>query len=252
MGKAFRLDRFLCDAGIGSRSQIRNDIRRKLVTVNGETALKPEQKIDPDTDQVCYRGKAVQYTAFVYYMLNKPAGCVSATEDASCRTVLDCLDSKDRKDLFPVGRLDKDTEGLLLLTNDGALAHYLLSPRRHVPKTYYARIDGLVREEHKERFAKGLDIGDEKPALPAGLEILSAGPESEIRVTVTEGRFHQVKRMFQAVGCTVTYLKRISMGPLQLDGRLRPGEYRMLTPEETAALQAAAAGKEMAEFSQNT
>lgn len=237
MAKAMRLDKFLCEMGFGSRSQIKNDLKKKQVTVNGQTAIRPEQRIDPESDSVCYKGQPVQYAAYVYYLLNKPAGCVSATEDASCKTVLDYLTGVARKDLFPVGRLDKDTEGLLVLTNDGNLAHRLLSPKKHVPKTYYAKVAGCVQEEHIAQFAEGISIGDEKPTLPARLEILSSGESSEILLTITEGRFHQVKRMFQAIGCEVTYLKRVSMGGLQLDGSLAPGEYRALTEEEVALLQ---------------
>lgn len=237
MAKAMRLDKFLCEMGFGSRSQIKNDLKKKQVTVNGEIATRPEQKIDPETDSVCYKGQAVQYLAYVYYLLNKPAGCVSATEDVSSKTVLDYLTDVTRKDLFPVGRLDKDTEGLLVLTNDGDLAHRLLSPKKHVPKTYFAKIAGCVKEEHIAQFEKGISIGDEKPTLPARLEILSSGAESEILLTITEGRFHQVKRMFQAIGCEVTYLKRVSMGGLQLDPSLAPGEYRALTEEEVTLLQ---------------
>lgn len=170
-------------------------------------------------------------------MLNKPAGCVSARTDGQCRTVLDLIVSKKRKDLFPVGRLDKDTEGLLLITNDGKLAHRLLSPRHHVDKTYEAKIQGRVTEEHVKRFREGLDIGEERLTLPALLEILSSGEISCIRVTIQEGKYHQIKRMFHAAGCEVLYLKRLSMGSLTLDESLQPGEYRPLTEEELAELQ---------------
>ena len=166
-------------------------------------------------------------------MLHKPAGVVSATEDNREKTVLDLVRPEDRKNgLFPVGRLDKDTEGLLLLTDDGELAHRLLSPKKHVDKTYYAKIDGQVTEEHVKQFREGLDIGDEKKTLPAVLTILLSGPVSEIEVTIHEGRFHQIKRMFEAVGCKVTYLKRLSMGSLVLDETLPPEEYRPLTEAE--------------------
>lgn len=171
-------------------------------------------------------------------MLHKPAGVVSATEDKREKTVLDLLKSEDRRDgIFPVGRLDKDTEGFLLLTDDGDLAHRLLSPRKHVDKTYYAKIAGSVTEAHIERFREGLDIGDEKKTLPAMLEILASEPEtSEIRITIHEGRFHQVKRMFEAVGCKVTYLKRLSMGAVALDETLAPGDYRPLNEKERELL----------------
>ena len=173
-------------------------------------------------------------------MLNKPAGVVSATEDKNDSTVLDLIDEKQRKDLFPVGRLDKDTEGLLLITNDGELAHQLLSPKKHVDKVYFARIDGKVTEEDVRRFAEGLEIGEEKPTLPAHLEILKREEISEIRLTIREGKFHQVKRMLAARGAPVLYLKRLSMGPLTLDAELPIGGWRELTAEETASLRCTA------------
>ena len=169
-------------------------------------------------------------------MLNKPAGVISATEDAAARTVLDLIATKKRKDLFPVGRLDKDTEGLLLITNDGELAHRLLSPKKHVDKVYFARIAGRVTEEDREAFAIGVDIGDEKLTLPAELRILCSDEVSEIELTIREGRFHQVKRMFEAVGKEVIYLKRLSMGQLVLDDSLNVGAYRELTKEELKLL----------------
>lgn len=177
------------------------------------------------------------YEDFVYIMLHKPAGVVSATEDRRERTVLDLLGDGCKRDIFPAGRLDKDTEGLLLLTNDGELAHQLLSPRKHVDKTYYVQLQGTLTEEHCTLFTRGLDIGDEKLTLPAGLKILKAGEKSEALVTIQEGRFHQVKRMFQAVGCEVTYLKRLSMGPLVLDETLERGSYRALTEQEVRQLK---------------
>lgn len=171
-----------------------------------------------------------------YYMLNKPAGVISASEDRRERTVVDLITTKKRNDLFPVGRLDRDTEGLLLITNDGDLAHRLLSPKKHVDKVYYARIDGKVTEEDQKVFAEGLDIGEEKKTLPAQLHILKSGEESEITLTIREGKFHQVKRMFHAVGKEVVYLKRLQMGSLKLDETLRPGEYRKLTEQERLIL----------------
>ena len=197
---------------------------------------RPEEKIDTERDTVLFNGMTVGYAEFEYYMLNKPAGVVSATEDRRERTVLDLIGEKRRKDLFPVGRLDKDTEGLLLITNDGELAHRLLSPKKHVDKTYYARVAGRITEEHKKIFAAGVDIGDEKPALPAELRILSSEEISEVELTIHEGRFHQVKRMFHAVGGEVLYLKRTSMGSLRLDECLEPGQYRRLTEDEIRAL----------------
>lgn len=232
-----RLDRYLCETGFGTRSEVKSLLKKGLVTVNGNPVKKPEQKIDEKTDAVVCNGRNASYAKFVYIMLHKPAGVVSATEDRRERTVLELLAEGERKDVFPAGRLDKDTEGLLLLTNDGELAHMLLSPKKHVDKTYYAKIDGEVTKEHVVRFSEGLDIGEKKPTLPAVLEILKSGDQSEIRVTLHEGKFHQVKRMFEAVGCKVTYLKRLSMGTLSLDGELKPGEYRHLTEEEVNDLK---------------
>lgn len=233
-----RLDKFLCETGFGTRSQVKELLKKGQVTVNGAVVKKPEQKIDEQKDQVICQGRAASYEKYVYYMLHKPSGVVSATEDRREKTVLDLLQPEDRKDgIFPVGRLDKDTEGFLLLTDDGDLAHRLLSPRKHVDKTYYAKIDGTVTEAHVQQFREGLDIGDEKKTLPAVLEILSSGSEtSEIRITIHEGRFHQVKRMFEAVGCKVNYLKRLSMGAVSLDETLAPGEYRPLNEKERELL----------------
>ena len=236
--RMMRLDKFLCETGFGTRSQVKDLLKKGQVTVNGAVAKKPEQKIDEHKDRVICQGKEASYQKYVYYMLHKPAGVVSATEDKREKTVLDLLKPEDRRDgIFPVGRLDKDTEGFLLLTDDGDLAHRLLSPRKHVDKTYYAKIAGSVTEAHIERFREGLDIGDEKKTLPAMLEILASEPEtSEIRITIHEGRFHQVKRMFEAVGCKVTYLKRLSMGAVALDETLAPGDYRPLNEKERELL----------------
>ena len=236
--RMMRLDKFLCETGFGTRSQVKELLKKGQVTVNGVAAKKPEQKIDEHKDQITCQGKTASYEKYVYYMLHKPAGVVSATEDKREKTVLDLLKSEDRRDgIFPVGRLDKDTEGFLLLTDDGDLAHRLLSPRKHVDKTYYAKIAGSVTEAHIERFREGLDIGDEKKTLPAMLEILASKTEtSELRITIHEGRFHQVKRMFEAVGCKVTYLKRLSMGAVALDETLAPGDYRPLNEKERELL----------------
>ena len=231
-----RLDKYLADMGLGTRSQIKKDISKGQVLVNGTVSKDAGTRIDTEKDQVSYLGQAVTYAEYEYYMLNKPAGVVSATEDRHDRTVLDLIDTKQRKDLFPVGRLDKDTEGLLLITNDGKLANQLLNPRKHVDKTYYARVRGAVTAAEQECFREGLDIGDDTLTKPAELEILSSGSESEILLTITEGRFHQVKRMFQAVGMEVLYLKRLSMGPLRLDESLPAGAWRPLTVDEIRAL----------------
>ena len=236
--RMMRLDKFLCETGFGTRSQVKDLLKKGQVTVNGAVAKKPEQKIDEHKDRLICQGKEASYEKYVYYMIHKPSGMVSATEDKREKTVLDLLKSEDRRDgIFPVGRLDKDTEGFLLLTDDGDLAHRLLSPRKHVDKTYYAKIAGSVTEAHIERFREGLDIGDEKKTLPAMLEILASEPEtSEIWITIHEGRFHQVKRMFEAVGCKVTYLKRLSMGAVALDETLAPGDYRPLNEKERELL----------------
>ena len=234
---ALRLDKYLAELGVGTRSEIKKLIRAKQVTVNGETATKPELRLD-ETDEVCLRGEKLTYTALEYYLFHKPAGCVSATEDAIHPTVLDYLSDTVRHDLFPVGRLDIDTEGLLLITNDGVLAHRLLTPARHVPKTYYAKVAGLVTGADVRHFAEGIDIGEEKPTKPAELVILSTarseGEEerTEVELAITEGKFHQVKRMFAARGATVTYLKRVRIGGLRLDESLEKGEARPLTEEE--------------------
>lgn len=226
-----RLDKFLTEMGLGTRSEVKKILKTKQITVNGEIVTKPEN------DQISYKGEPVTYCEYEYYLFYKPAGCVTATEDQLHKTVMDYLTDTVRSDLFPVGRLDIDTEGLLLITNDGALAHDLLSPAKHVEKTYYAVIDGVVTEKDVNSFENGVDIGEEKLTKPGKLRILKSEPESEIELTITEGRFHQVKRMFEAVGKKVLYLKRISMGPLQLTDDLKLGEYRPLTEEEITALK---------------
>lgn len=227
-----RIDKYLTDCGIGTRSEVKNYIKAKQITVNGEILTKPEVKIDENTAVVCFKGQPVIYEKYVYYLFHKPAGCVTAKQDNLHPTVMDYLGEEVPKDVSPVGRLDLDTEGLLLLTNDGALTHHLLSPSHHIPKTYFALLDKEVPESAVERFQEGVDIGDDKPTLPAELVLLPEGVE----LTIQEGRFHQVKRMFEAVGCRVTYLKRLSMGTLRL-GSLPKGEYRRLTKEEVEALK---------------
>lgn len=280
-----RLDKYLSNMTGESRSIIKSEIKKGNVIVNGSTVLKAENKIDEIKDEVIYKGESVAYSKYAYYMFNKPAGCVSATTDNTCKTVIDYLKNEQVSGLFPVGRLDKDTEGLLIITNDGELAHKLLSPKKHVAKKYYARIKGNLPTNVEKRFEDGLDIGDEKKTLPARIEVLQnakttestdkltgktdnmtgktdnmtgntdnitdvvisdrsdalhdEGPalfDSEVYVVITEGRYHQVKRMFKAVGCEVTYLERKSMGGLELDDTLRRGEYRKLTAEEINTL----------------
>ena len=231
-----RLDKYLADMGKGTRSEVKKAISKGLVRVNNVIVKKPETKLDTDSDHVLFDGVLVGYAKHEYYMLNKPAGVISATEDKREKTVIDLITEKKRKDLFPVGRLDRDTEGLLLISNDGELAHRLLSPSKHVDKVYYAKIDGKVTIEDVEAFQQGVDIGEEKLTRPAKLRVLKSGTQSEIELTICEGKFHQVKRMFQAVGKEVVYLKRLQMGTLILDESLKPGEYRELTEQEIADL----------------
>ena len=229
-----RLDKYLAEIGVGTRQEVKKQIRQGKAAVNGTVVKAADTEIDETCDEVTICGRNISYVSYEYYMLNKPAGVVSATEDRRDTTVIDLIKEKKRKDLFPVGRLDKDTEGLLLITNDGDLAHRLLAPKKHVDKVYYAKIDGMVTEEDVKRFAEGIDIGAEEEEMtrPAKLDIMKSAEESEIRLTIHEGKFHQVKRMFLAVGKEVTYLKRERMGTLCLDENLKPGEYRLLTEEE--------------------
>ena len=234
---AQRLDKIIASTGRWSRREVKDLVRQGRVTVDDVPARSVEEKADPEQAVIAVNGEKLNWRRYTWVMLNKPAGYLSATEDGRGATVLDLLPQDlQRQGLFPVGRLDKDTEGLLLLTNEGGLAHELLSPKKHVDKTYYAKIDGQVTEEHVKQFREGLDIGDEKKTLPAVLTILLFGPVSEIEVTIHEGRFHQIKRMFEAVGCKVTYLKRLSMGSLVLDETLPPEEYRPLTEAELEGL----------------
>lgn len=238
-----RIDKYLADCGLGTRSEVKKYIKAKQITVNGEVVAKPELKIDENADEICFKGQPITYEKYVYYLLHKPAGCVTAKQDNVHKTVMEYFPEDIRaKDIAPVGRLDLDTEGLLLFTNDGPLTHHLLSPTHHIPKTYYAILDKEVPASAIEQFKEGVDIGDDKPTLPAELVILPVeiGKEGNnvysAELTIHEGRFHQVKRMFEAVGCTVTYLKRLSMGTLTL-GELSKGEYRKLTEAEVQALQ---------------
>ena len=237
-----RLDKALSSLGCGSRKEVGAMIRAGRAAVNGQIVRDPSIKVTPAEDQLTLAGAPVRWRTGRYYMLNKPPGVVSARVDNLHETVLSLFPEKERAVLFPVGRLDKDTEGLLLITNDGALSHRLLSPKSHVSKVYEAVIDGKVTEEDRQAFAEGLDIGDDKPTLPAELTILETTEkepgifESRIRITICEGRFHQIKRMFEKVGKTVVYLKRLSMGSLELDPTLPKGSARLLTQEEKAAL----------------
>ncbi|MDO4265630.1 MAG: pseudouridine synthase [Eubacteriales bacterium] len=235
-----RLDKFLCETGAGTRSEVKKLIAKGSVSVNGMPVKDAGARISEETDRVELCGAPVLYKAFEYYMLYKPAGVISASKadlrDKNTRCVVDLIETKCRNDLFPVGRLDKDTEGLLLITNDGALAHRLLSPRKHVWKTYYAELSAPLSDEDIRRLEGGVDIGDETPTLPCEIRLTEPGNPLSIRISIREGRYHQIKRMMEACGSEVTYLKRLSMGPLMLDETLSPGAYRELKEDELAAL----------------
>ncbi|WP_405173854.1 pseudouridine synthase [Paenibacillus sp. FSL H8-0260] len=239
--KKQRLDKVLSHMGVGSRSDIRKQAKQGLITVNGAVVKDSGFHVDPYHDKIVVGGELVTYREFIYLMMNKPSGVLSATEDKRDRTVLDLLKQEYVQfEPFPVGRLDKDTVGLLLLTNDGKLAHELLSPRKHVPKTYEATVEGDVDADDVAAFAAGVELEDGYVTLPAQLTILGRERGSKvishISLIITEGKFHQVKRMFQAVGKKVTFLKRVSMGELKLDESLPLGASRELTLEELALL----------------
>ncbi len=230
-----RLDKFLVMMEVGSRSQVKDFTKKGLITVNGNLCKSSDQKINEEFDVVEYKGQILTYHKFQYYMLNKPQGVVTATQDNHDRTVMDLLNNSIcKKDLFPVGRLDKDTEGLLLITNDGELAHMLLSPKRHVDKTYLVHLSEDIDEEALQKLQTGVDIGESKPTLPAKAVKIS---DKVIHLTIHEGKFHQVKRMLKAVDNKVIHLKRLTFGSLWLDEKLEPGAYRALTEEEIRNLQ---------------
>ena len=232
-----RLDKIIAASGKYSRREVKLLVRQGRVLVDGMPARSPEDKVDPESAEIAVNGEVLPYRRYTWLMLHKPAGVLSATEDGRGKTVLDLLPPElQRQGLFPVGRLDKDTEGLLLLTNEGGLAHDLLSPRHHVDKVYYVRTAGTLTEEDCRAFAAGMALSDFQ-CLPAELEILSAGTESEALVTLREGKFHQVKRMLAQRGKPVLYLKRVKMGNLTLDPALARGEYRYLTEEELQVLR---------------
>lgn len=228
-----RLDRYLCELNIGSRSQVKEMIKKGLVSVNGQVIRSSDQKIEEQKDQVAFQGKILTFQKYVYFMLNKPRGVVSATRDNTAGTVVELLAAEGRKDLFPVGRLDKDTEGLLLLTNDGELTHRLLSPKKHVDKTYQVTMAHELSPEDIRQLEQGVDIGEDRLTLPARVQVMG---ENVIHLTIQEGKYHQVKRMLLAVGNEVTALKRIRFGNIDLDEGLAPGEYRALTPKEEKRL----------------
>ena len=235
-----RLDKFLVENGLGSRSQVKDVLKKGLVLVNGRAEKSPKTQINETADEVVVSGQKLTYEKFVYYLLNKPKGYISATEDERHKTVLDLLDETARqKEVFPVGRLDIDTHGLLLLTNNGKLAHAMLSPKKHVEKIYRAQVVGLMNQSDVERFARGIELKD-FTCHPAQLKIVELDEEKEIslvEITLAEGKFHQVKRMVAACGKEVTDLQRLSMGPLQLDPELALGEWRRLTEEEMKSLE---------------
>lgn len=244
-----RLDKFLADTGYGTRSTVKQLLKKSAVTVDGVQVKKADIKIDTEKNVIFVNGKTVQYEEYEYYMMNKPAGVISAATDEREKTVVDLISDKKRRDLFPVGRLDRDTVGLLLLTNDGNLARRLLAPGKHVDKVYRVKVTGRLDEEDVKAFREGIDIGDEKLTMPAELKIIKIYDESELsensetshiiseaEVTIMEGRFHQVKRMFEKRGHEVVFLKRLSMGALKLDDSLTEGEYRRLTEEELKSL----------------
>lgn len=229
-----RLDRFLSEAGAGTRSEVKQFIRKGLVSVNGSIIKEAGSQVAEEKDVVCLKGVPLSFSKYHYYMLHKPAGVVTATRDSRQKTVMDLVSDIPVKGLFPVGRLDKDTEGLLLLTDDGVLAHELLSPKKHVDKTYLAEIRGPLSFEAVSALEQGVDIGEKKKTAPAKVEILE---KKRILLTIREGRYHQVKRMFKAVENEVLYLKRLSMGSLTLDENLEKGEYRPLKESEIEALK---------------
>ena len=234
-----RLDKYLVACAVGSRTEVKNFLKAGRVTVNGKKEKSAKLQINEDTDEICFDGQKIDYEEFVYYMMNKPQGVISATEDPKHKTVLDLLDDYARaKEVFPVGRLDIDTHGLLLLTNDGQLAHALLSPKRHVDKTYLAQVDGIMTDEDIETFAQGISL-KEFTCQPAKLELLSIDREKDeslVRVTIAEGKFHQVKRMVAYCGKEVVNLQRLTMGTMTLDEDLKRGEWRRLSKEELEGL----------------
>lgn len=227
-----RLDKFLADLGIGSRKEVKDYIKKGLVKVNNNVAKSSDIKINEDSDLVYFQGQKLTYEKFVYFMLNKPAGVVSATFDNKDKTVIDLIAEYKHLNLFPFGRLDKDSEGLLIISNDGQLAHELLSPKKHVNKTYYVDVEGIVTNEDIEKFKEGIILNDNERCKSSTLEIIKSDSISQCYVTISEGKYHQVKRMFESVNKKVIYLKRITFGNISLDSNLKLGEYRKLTEEE--------------------
>lgn len=232
-----RIDKLLSEMNYGTRREIKDAVKSGRISVDGLVIKKSDLKIDPSKTVILYDKKKVVYSEFEYYMLYKPSGVVSATKDNHYKTVIDLIDCEKRKDLFPVGRLDIDTEGLLFITNDGELAHNLLAPTKHVAKTYYAEIDGTVTNTDAICFENGIEFEKDTISKPACLEILESASISRVYVTIAEGKFHQIKKMFQALDKKVVFLKRITMAGISLDEKLSPGEYRRLTDEEIKKLK---------------
>lgn len=233
-----RLDKILSNYGFGSRKELKTVFKAGNVTVDGKVVKDSGMHVDPEASEIIINGEKLQYKKYVYLMLNKPVGVISATEDKVHRTVVDLVPPEyEHFDLFPAGRLDIDTEGFVLLTNDGQLAHDILAPRKHVPKRYFAKIEGRVTEEDIIKFREGIVLEDGYKCLPAELVIIKQGEISDIEIMIVEGKFHQIKRMFEAVDKMVVYLKRLQMGGLRLDDSLKPGELRELTEGELELLQ---------------
>ncbi|MFI3210881.1 MAG: pseudouridine synthase [Peptostreptococcaceae bacterium] len=238
MAKKIRLDKLLSNIGIGSRAEIKKYVKSSFIRVNGSIIKDSGFLVDSENDIILFKDEEVYYREFIYIMLNKPDGYLSATFDKRDKIVLDLIDKSYLSfEPFPVGRLDKDTEGLLVLTNDGKLSHRVLSPKKHVPKTYFAKIDGIVTNDDILKFEDGVILDDGYKTMPSTLKILKSNLISEIELTIHEGKFHQVKRMFESVDKKVVYLKRISMGQLKLDETLELGEYRELTQEEVQMIE---------------
>lgn len=232
-----RLDKFICSQTTKSRRETDGFIRRGQVTVDGEICKDPSCKINPDTAAVCVNGEPIVYAKFVYYMLHKPAGILCVSRDPKAKTVVDLLaPAHRRRDIFPAGRLDKDTTGLVLLTDDGELAHRILSPKNHIMKRYQAVLDGPITDAHIAAFKNGVTLADGTPCLPANLRVLENGENPLVEITICEGKYHQIKRMFGVIDRGVNRLSRLSMGGLELDEKLKEGEYRSLSQQEISLL----------------
>ncbi|WIV13854.1 pseudouridine synthase [Proteiniborus sp. MB09-C3] len=238
MQKKERLDKILSNLGYGSRKDVKGLVKSGSIEINGKVVSDSSIKIDPYSSVIKIEGKTVEYREFIYLMMNKPQGIISSTDDFRDKTVIDLISEEYKAfNPFPVGRLDKDTEGLMVLTNDGQLSHRVLSPKKHVEKVYYAEVEGVVTEEDKLLFNEGVILDDGYKTLPAKLEIMASDNFSKIYLTIEEGKFHQVKRMFLAVGKKVVYLKRMAIGGLRLDESLGLGAYRELTKEEILLIE---------------